>query len=403
MKVLHVMAHSPCPPDNGASADIWARLQALRGLGHEVDAVVIQPKSGQVSPYVEQLQSLVRCLQFVERRPLRRCLATMAPTCVSRNKGLADVPLRDRYDVTLMEAEDALPICDNPSLKTAIRVLRVHNNEVRYFHELARSEERFAKRQFLRLEALRMLPFSNRARRRVDSLWFISQSECQSFAKSDPDVAAKAVWVPPAITLKGRRPRSGPSSKRVLAVGNFYTPLNREGLRWYVQHVHPRLLRHPDYELVLAGSTQRRREAELFAEQMQKHERCRVHVNLDDASPLYDQCAVFINPMQAGAGVKLKTVHAIENGIPVVSTSVGNDGSGFIHGRHLRLADSPSGFEAAVRDLLDDREEGQRMADRAYEYLVEHYDCVKNIRWLLSSLHSQVSLCSKEMHPALLA
>jgi len=386
MKVLHVMPDLPCPPDNGARADIWARLQAMKRLGYSVHALVMAQKTPPKERHVAEMRSLVSRLQFVERRPMRTCLATITPTYISRNRGLSELPLTEPYDLTLMEAEDSLPICDNPSLKTALRVLRVHNDEIAYLWGFAKAEENFLKRQFVRWEALRMIPYARSRHRRVDSLWFISHAECQRFIAQHPGAAAKAAWLPPSIVLGDEPERNTRNGKRVLFVGNFYTSLNRDGLRWYLGQVHPLLLRDPAYELVVAGSTQGRSEAKSFAEELKREPRSTVHVDIEDTKPLYRDCSVFVNPVRAGAGVKLKTVHAIERGIPVVSTSVGNEGSGFDDQEHVRLADTPREFASAVTALLDDPCAREKMARRAQERLRRLYGCEANIERLISSL-----------------
>jgi glycosyltransferase involved in cell wall biosynthesis len=392
MKILHVMPDLPCPPDNGARADIWARLQAMNRLGYSVHALVMTQKVPPKERHVAEMGGLVSRLQFVERRPMRSCLATITPTYISRNSGLSELPLTEQYDLTLMEAEDSLPICDNPSLKTASRVLRVHNDEIAYLWEFAKAEENFLRKQFVRFEALRMIPYSRSAHQRVDSLWFISQAECRRFIANHPGAAAKAAWLPPSIVLGDSPERGTANSKRVLFVGNFYTSLNREGLRWYLSQIHPLLMRDPDYELVVAGSTQGRAAAKSFAEELKTEPRCTVHVDIEDTKPLYRNCSVFINPMRAGAGVKLKSVHAIERGIPVVSTSVGNEGSGFDDREHVRIADTPAEFVSAVTALLDDPCAREQMAWRAHEQLRRLYSCEANIHRLITNLLSRKSL-----------
>jgi glycosyltransferase involved in cell wall biosynthesis len=401
MNVLHVMSDLPFPPDNGARADIWARLLAMSRLGYRVHALVIAQKRRPSERQLDEMRRLVCNLEFVERRPLRKCLATLTPTCISRSSGLAEFQLTGHYDVTLMESEEAVPICGNPFLNTKLRVLRIHNDEVAYLRELAKAEERLLKKYFLHLESLRMSRFSKSVHRRVDSLWFISQTECQRFIANNPACAAQAAWLPPSILL-GDRPKRHPlNCKRVLFVGNFYIPLNREGLRWYLRQVHPLLARDPAYELVIAGSTLGRRDAHLFADEIKREERSTVYVDIEDTTQLYENCAVFINPMRAGAGVKLKSIHAIERGIPVVSTPVGNEGSGFADKEHVRLADTPTEFADAVAELLNNQRFGNQMAARAYEHLTSCYNSESNIHRLIARLVSLHSQCPID-HPRVL-
>jgi len=385
MNVLHVMPDFPLPADNGARADVWSRIVAMKSLGYVIDVLVIGQRVRPTLTSMTQLRRVVDSLHFVQRLPLLNCLATREPTYISRNARLSEYPLTKQYDVTIMEAEDTIGVMENPTLRTSLKVLRVHNDEITYLREFLKVEENFAKRQFLRLELLRLKPFLHSAHQRVDQLWFISESEWQDFVTTHPNATCKAVWLPPSIEIRKTPNRKDPDNKRVLFVGNLYTPLNRDALRWYLKQVHPVLLREPDYEFVIAGSTQSREPARLFAEELKRQPRCDVHVDIEDPTPLYDSCAVFVNPMRGGAGVKLKSIHAIERLIPVVSTSIGNEGTGFHDAEHLKIADSSEQFVVAVTELLNDRRLRTALAERAYHRLVARYDAVANIGKLMDS------------------
>jgi glycosyltransferase involved in cell wall biosynthesis len=366
-------------------ADIWERLLAMNRLGYNIHALVIGQKAMPEGRWAAEMCRLVTSLRWVKRRPLCRCLAGIIPTCVQRNYGLAELPLSEEYDLTLMEAEDAIPICDNPQLRTKLRVLRVHNNEGAYMRELAQAEESFVRKQFWRLEALRLTPFSRSAYRRADSLWFISQSERRTFIANRPADAFKAFWLPPAIPLGNKAKVRQSQSGRVLFVGSLNIPINRDAIRWYLREVHVRLIQHSWYELVIAGSTHGRLSAKLFAKEISQQERCTVHLDMEDLTPLYNDCAVFVDPARRGAGVKLKNIHAMARGVPVVSTSVGNEGSGLSDKEHLRIADTPEGFATAIMELLTNDLLRQELADRAYCKLLTMYNCEANIRRLVTA------------------
>ena len=391
MKVLHVMSEFPYPPDSGIRADVWNRLRAMNRLGYSIHALVIKQKATPEAQHVAEMRCLVARLQWVERRPLQRCVAGIIPAQVKCNHALAKLPLSEPYDLTLMESENVFPICDNPRLRTKRRVLRVHNNESTYMWNLAKAEESFLREQVWRLEALRFLSFSKYAYCRSDALWFISQSECQAFIAKHPAAAAKAVWLPPAISLGSKAKPRTTNSRRVLFVASLSTPLNREALRWYLKEVHVRLTPDPQYQLVVAGSTQGRAAALLFAEEIRREARCTVQLDVEDLTPLYQDCALFINPMRRGTGVKLKNLHAMARGIPVVSTSVGNEGSGLYDQEHLLIADKPEDFAAAIMRLLNNDRLRAEIAGRAYAKLIALYNCEANIHRLVTSLAPETS------------
>jgi glycosyltransferase involved in cell wall biosynthesis len=386
LRVLHVMKELPYPPNDGFRADMWDRVRTMSRLGYSIHALVMAPKEPVEQHRLTVLRSLVERLDFVERSPMRRSLATFVPTLVSRNNTLATLPLSAQYDITLAETEHVLPIFSNPQLRTKLRVLRVHNSEAKYMWELAQTEERFGWKLFFSLEALRFLPFVKSAHRSVDSVWFISQSECQNFMRDGALADATASWLPPSLTLGPIPERPAVRSKRVLFVGGLKNPLNREGIRWYLKEVHPRLTADPDYELIIAGNAEGSSSAYLLARQAMREEGCTVHLNVADLDPLYDSCALIINPMRRGSGVKVKTIHAIQRRIPLVTTSVGVEGTGFADKEHVRVADEPEAFAAAVKDLLNHPELAEKMSTSAYGYLIRHYDSDKNIETLLQSL-----------------
>jgi glycosyltransferase involved in cell wall biosynthesis len=63
---------------------------------------------------------------------------------------------------------------------------------------------------------------------------------------------------------------------------------------------------------------------------------------------------VAIAPIRYGAGVKLKTIEALQYGIPTVATTVGAEGIDTFDTGALVVADDPSGFAQAIVNLVDD-------------------------------------------------
>src|SRR5947209_14748874 len=149
MNVLHVLPDFPFPADNGARADVWSRIVAMKSLGYSIDVLVMAQKLRPAPSHVTEVRRVVDNLHFVERRPLRKCLATRRPTYISRNATLSEYPLTRAYDVVILEAENTIPITENRSLRADFRVLRVHNDEITYLREFLTREENFTRRQFL--------------------------------------------------------------------------------------------------------------------------------------------------------------------------------------------------------------------------------------------------------------
>jgi glycosyltransferase involved in cell wall biosynthesis len=92
-----------------------------------------------------------------------------------------------------------------------------------------------------------------------------------------------------------------------------------------------------------------------------------------DVSPCYREADVAVIPLRAGAGTRIKLMEAAAHGVPVVSTSLGIEGTTFRHGRELLLADSVETFAGACAYLLRRPAEARRMAARARLRLAQDY------------------------------
>ena len=78
-------------------------------------------------------------------------------------------------------------------------------------------------------------------------------------------------------------------------------------------------------------------------------------------------------PLEAGGGTRLKILEAFAAGLPVVSTPVGCEGLGAIHGEHLTIAER-AGFANSVIAALADPAGGAQRAARARALARARYD-----------------------------
>jgi glycosyltransferase involved in cell wall biosynthesis len=87
------------------------------------------------------------------------------------------------------------------------------------------------------------------------------------------------------------------------------------------------------------------------------------------------QASVFVAPLRAGGGTKLKVLEAMAMGLPIVSTCVGAQGLDVESGRHLYVAEDPAEFADCVVSLIVDRNksfemgrEARRLVERKYSW-----------------------------------
>lgn len=374
MQSVLVVTHDfPYPPTHGGRVDMWNRLQALSQLGYAVD-LVASVKKPPSDGDVQEVRKYVRHLYIVERSLRLRTFISALPYSVATRFQLAAIPLTSRYHAVILEGEHVGPILDNPSLDAVHYILRLHNNESHYYHELSLSSTSFKRRVFYALESIRFRFYSRTVIRRCHALWFISDSERLQYNSRWHSLlpAPHASFVPPSIPLASMR-RHPLTGSTILFVGRLGFATNAQGLEWYLREVHHRFDDLAAYRFVMAGNTDGE---SILRLQALAADRGRVSlvknpVSLDD---LYGSAAVFANPVFHGAGLQLKTINAIEAGLPVVSTSVGVRGTRFVHKKHVLIADTPADFAHCIRQLLSDRQFASSLVNEAQDFLRKEWD-----------------------------
>lgn len=157
--------------------------------------------------------------------------------------------------------------------------------------------------------------------------------------------------------------------KDLMFVGGFSHRPNGDAVIWFIKEIWPTVsIALPDCKLHIIGS---KAPKELLAIQS---DRVIVegHVSDKRLSEFYKQCAVCIIPLRYGAGVKGKTVEALHNKIPIVSTSIGIEGLEGINDVVI-AQDDPKEFAAEVIRLYSNPDLCQRITDKYVEYLDKYF------------------------------
>lgn len=125
---------------------------------------------------------------------------------------------------------------------------------------------------------------------------------------------------------------------------------NVDALAWFAHEVMPSVLaRVPHARLVVTGMRPPM-EARRFAGPS-----IVFLGGVDDLKALYDSLRVAIVPMRFGAGVKIKTVEALQFGVPTVATAVGAEGVPVDVTDALLVDDDAQGFALKVAALVDEQ------------------------------------------------
>jgi len=213
--------------------------------------------------------------------------------------------------------------------------------------------------------------------RAVDAALYPSEEEAAIVRLLEPTATARAV-IPYGFDRFGV-PRPAVRSQAIIFVAGFGHPPNVEAACWLAGAVLPLVrARVPEARLVILGSNPTEAVRALADTSVE------IHADLSDADLLawYQRARVAVVPLRCGAGVKLKVVEALREGVPLVTTPVGAQGLPRLQ-EHAAVAVTPETFADAVCTLLTDDIAWETSCARQIAYARAHFAAAAQAHSLL--------------------
>ncbi len=105
----------------------------------------------------------------------------------------------------------------------------------------------------------------------------------------------------------------------------------------------------------------------------------RVTGYVEDLLPYYLKSDVSIAPMRIAGGVQCKILDAMAAGLPVVTTSDGNEGIGARANEEIMVADNPEEFADRTIELLQNGHLRKTISERGFNFVKHNFDWEKVI------------------------
>jgi len=368
-KVLIASPFFPYPPNFGGVYDVFARIKDLKSIGCTIDLVYTEKQKPQAED-IAFLSQYINKAFFVKRKNKIHNLLSLKPLQVNSRSGLRNIFLEENYDLLIIEGDSAAEVLKNNSLKAKKRVLRVHNNESYYFKNLAKSATNPLEKLYYYSESIKFKKYSKMLYKSIDRLWFISKDEYSNYKKTKNHT--KGIHLPSPVKMNETNSINDLNTMKVLFVGALFMPNNLEAIDWYLKNIHEHILQDfPEYTFLIAGSTGRFTK-DYYNEKFSGYQAIELFFNLESLDEVYKKASIFVNPMQHGAGVKIKSIHSMINGLPLVSTKIGSEGIGLTDGENYIKGDTPKKFKEGVKMLLQNKNLRKQIAQKGQLFLKEN-------------------------------
>ncbi len=181
------------------------------------------------------------------------------------------------------------------------------------------------------------------------------------------------------------RPRPRPVRPVVMFVGAMWRPINSEACEYSLDRIWPSVRKAvPNAEFrVVGGSPPQSLSARSGRDNVL------VTGYVEDLLPWYRECSVLVAPLLAAGAIITKITDAMLVGVPVVATSVANQGIRAVPGRDILIGDDPAAFaDALVRVLTSDQLYAELSAN-SEQFMAQFFDWDASIR-AIESLYREV-------------
>jgi polysaccharide biosynthesis protein PslH len=180
----------------------------------------------------------------------------------------------------------------------------------------------------------------------------------------------KIVTAPNGVDVDyfGMRPWKGEGGKEILFFGTFRFEANVDAARYLVDRILPHLAPHQTVCLVGEDPPPDLRDRAV------RDPRIRITGYVEDLRPYLERCLAVAIPLRIGTGTRLKVLHAMAAGCPVIATRLGAAGLGTIDGKEIVIADSAMAFARAIARMESDPVFARSIGAAARRRVAQSYD-----------------------------
>jgi glycosyltransferase involved in cell wall biosynthesis len=250
-----------------------------------------------------------------------------------------------------------------------------HNVEYLIWQRLANIETSPWKRALFEMEWRKLRACEAEACRRAALTVTVSDDDRQRLEELGAGI--RAVPIPTGVDTRYFTPRRDAEVPgRLVFSGSMDWHPNEDAVRYFADEILPRIRADvPGVSFTIVGRNPSARVRELAS-----RPGIVVTGTLDDVRPSIAEGSVYVVPLRAGSGTRIKIFEALSMGKAVVSTSVGAEGLALESGRHFLAADTAHDFAHAVIRLFRDAARRRALGDAGRALVEANYSWSKVAR-----------------------
>lgn len=397
MDILVVTPRFPYPTRSGDTLTVFHLLKHFRRR-HTIDLVACTDQDSTsdhfeaVAPYCRNLitipisrlrRSMNAIGSVLGRRPLQ------ADWFYSPAVALAVERLVRRYRYEILYSHTiraARYLTDLQVPFPSLRILAMQISMQLNYRRIAGFERNPIYRHVFRYEAARLATFEPQVIKSFHHTLVISDVDRKAICEGEYD--GRFFECPHGVSLDhkpfdaaAREPNS------MVFSGNMNYRPNVDAATFFVRKIHPLIRQQiPEAVLYIVGANPTAGVRELG-----QAGGVIVTGEVESVYTWLRRAAVGVNPLRAGAGLQNKVLEGMACGLPMVVTSIANEGIKAVPGTHLLVEDSAGKFADSVSRLLASPEDRRALGARARKFIEENWSWDVHFRRLEDFLEARTA------------
>lgn len=257
-------------------------------------------------------------------------------------------------------------------LQMPILILENHNLDHVLFFTRFKETKKLIRKVYLLLEGSLNLLYGEINYRRFDNILSISESEVPYLRKK-----CKSVFAQPLVYPLKQVKTSKNKIYDILFIGYLEWPPNEVAVRWFSEKILPLINQQmPEIKFHVVGN----RNPKL--DDLKINKNIIFYGHQKNINKFLAKSKVFVLPFKTGAGVRLKALTALQNGIPIVSTKLGVDGLKLNKDKHYFLGETEQDFAQQVVSLLKNEDLRNKISFAQKAYFSDNHSLKNNKKFL---------------------
>ena len=255
--------------------------------------------------------------------------------------------------------------------KRALVICDWHNIESELMQRYSEQEKSAPRRAYARRTARLMKDFEQRALSEFDAHIAVSERDAEALRSVNP--SANVFVIENGVDSSYYASAGSDARNRIVFVGSMDYHANVEGVVKFARHVWPAVHQQsPKLVFTIVG-----KDPAPAVRELSSINGVEVTGSVADVRPYYREAVAAVVPLNVGGGSRLKILEAMAAGVPVVSTTLGAEGSHVRDGENILIADGEDRLTKGVMDLINDEKLRAQLVSGGHALVAERYDWVR--------------------------